>query len=310
MPTWTCAPYEGYLAPRFGQQIAWGESNAVVYANAILGARTNRYADYLDVCAAITGRAPLVGLHLAERRHGQVLIEVHDIGPRLDDEPAAWAALGHRIGELVGDRIPVIDGLARSPSGDAWKAFCAAIASAGGVAMFHAIGCTPEAPTLADAFGARRPEERFSIGPADLDAAWHDLGVAREGEPLDAVVLGCPHFSYLEFHRLANAIDRIGQRIHDRVEMVVCTSATQLALAKRTGLTEVVEQFGARIALDTCPFHAPLLRSAARILMTNSGKCAYYAPGELDVTVAFGTLDTCVESATNGVVRGGTPWSA
>jgi len=64
IPTWSCAPYQGYLTPRFGQQIAWGESNAICYANSVLGARTNRYGDFMDICAAITGRAPKCGLHL------------------------------------------------------------------------------------------------------------------------------------------------------------------------------------------------------------------------------------------------------
>ncbi|MBL7223373.1 MAG: DUF521 domain-containing protein, partial [Candidatus Brocadiae bacterium] len=76
VPTWTCAPYQGYLTPRFGQQIAWGESNAICYANSVLGARTNRYADYLDICAAVTGRVPKQGLHLAENRRGQLLIRL------------------------------------------------------------------------------------------------------------------------------------------------------------------------------------------------------------------------------------------
>ena len=73
IPTWTCAPYQSYLTPRFGQQIAWGESNAICYANSVLGARTNRYADYMDICAAITGRVPKCGLHLKENRKGQML---------------------------------------------------------------------------------------------------------------------------------------------------------------------------------------------------------------------------------------------
>ena len=53
--------------PVFGQQIAWGESNAIAFANSVIGARTERYPDLLDICCAITGRAPAVGLHLTER---------------------------------------------------------------------------------------------------------------------------------------------------------------------------------------------------------------------------------------------------
>src|SRR5277367_5461117 len=42
-PTFTCAPYQTRFRPRFGAQIAWGESNAIIFANSVLGARTERY---------------------------------------------------------------------------------------------------------------------------------------------------------------------------------------------------------------------------------------------------------------------------
>src|SRR5438270_122166 len=68
VPTWTCAPYQTHMRPSFGQQIAWGESNAIAFANSVIGARTERYPDLLDICCAIAGRVPAVGLHLAEHR--------------------------------------------------------------------------------------------------------------------------------------------------------------------------------------------------------------------------------------------------
>ena len=41
--SFTCAPYLLGSAPAKGDQVAWGESNAVVYANSVLGARTQKY---------------------------------------------------------------------------------------------------------------------------------------------------------------------------------------------------------------------------------------------------------------------------
>jgi predicted aconitase len=73
-PTWTCAPYQTAMRPSFGQQVAWGESNAIAFANSVIGARTERYPDLLDVCCAITGRVPAVGLHLTENRAGELLL--------------------------------------------------------------------------------------------------------------------------------------------------------------------------------------------------------------------------------------------
>ena len=72
VPSFTCAPYQTLFRPSFGEQIAWGESNAIAFANSVIGARTNRYGDFVDLCCAMTGRAPAWGLHLDENRRGEV----------------------------------------------------------------------------------------------------------------------------------------------------------------------------------------------------------------------------------------------
>jgi len=313
VPTWTCAPYQSYLVPRFGQQIAWGESNAVVYANSVLGARTNRYGDYMDICAAITGRVPRCGLHLTENRRGNVLFRLVDINPALFETSAFYAILGHYIGKTAGNRIPVIEGLDACATGDQLKAFCAAVASSGGVALFHAVGLTPEAATREQAFGGGRPETIIDVRATDLRAAEEDLSPVRAGTPLDLVILGCPHFSFEEFGQLAELVRTEtdnGNTLNRRVRFVVITSQTSYALAQRADFPDDLEDFGAEITLDTCPFHTPMISETTRVIMTNSGKCSYYAPGELGVEVAFGTMADCVKSAVAGYVcRKELPWN-
>jgi len=300
IPTWTCAPYQGYLTPRFGQQIAWGESNAVVYANSVLGARTNRYGDYMDICAAITARVPEQGLHLTDNRRGQFLVRLVGFQREQLRDETFYPAFGHLLGPLAGERIPVIEGLPPDASGDALKALGAAAASSGAIAMFHAVGLTPEAPSLAAAFHGGEPEETIEVRPADVQAAVADLSTARDGEALDAVLVGCPHFSFDEFRRLAELIRH--QRGTSAVDFFVLTGTQSHALALRHGLLDVLAGFGAKVTLDTCMFHTPLLPPHARTIMTDSGKCAYYAPGELNVQVAFGSLADCVRSAVAGRV--------
>ena len=301
VPTWTCAPYQGYLTPRFGQQIAWGESNAVVYANSVLGARTNRYGDYMDICAAITARVPRLGLHLDENRRGQILVRLRGFRTADFDRETFYPALGHLLGPLAGEKVPVIEGLPAVVSDDRLKALGAAAASSGGVALFHAVGLTPEAPTLQAALHDRPAERTIDVTPADLAAAWADLSTAAEGEPLDLVLLGCPHFSFAEFGELGDLIARCGGKA--KTDVVVISSTQSYALAQRAGFDRVLADFGARVTLDTCMFHTPMLGAGVRTVMTNSGKCAYYAPGELDVKVAFGSLADCVRSAVLGRVR-------
>jgi predicted aconitase len=305
IPTWTCAPYQSYLTPRFGQQIAWGESNAICYANSVLGARTNRYGDFIDICAAITARVPKCGLHLKQNRKGQILLRLVDIDPAIMHSNAFYAVLGHLIGSLAEDQIPVIEGLPVDVSGDQLKALCAAAASSGAVALFHAIGVTPEANTLEEAFEGEKPEQIIDIHLSDLQKSRADLSTAREGDKLDLVVLGCPHFSFDEFRQLAALIrakTEKGKTLHPDVKLVVISCQTSYALLQRSDFLDVLNDFGVEVTLDTCIFHTPMVSPDTKVIMTNSGKCAYYAPGQLGVQVAFGSMAECVDSAVRGCI--------
>src|SRR5260221_9728105 len=84
-PTWTCAPYQAGHRPKLGQDVAWGESNAVAFCNSVLGARTNRYGDFLDIACAISARAPLGGLHIAANRRARIVVDTNGLSPQLRD---------------------------------------------------------------------------------------------------------------------------------------------------------------------------------------------------------------------------------
>ncbi|NPV70385.1 MAG: DUF521 domain-containing protein [Firmicutes bacterium] len=204
IPTWTCAPYQYALAPGFGQQIAWAESNAINFANSVLGARTHRYGDLVDICCAIAGRVPEFGLHLKENRAGQVLIRFEGIEASVWNDNSIYAAAGYLAGEIAGERVPVLDGLPASTTHENLKALSAASASSGAVGLFHVVGVTPEAPSLDEAFQGRRPAETVVVDGASLRSATRSLTSIREGgsrtagEAVDLVIVGCPHSSYME----------------------------------------------------------------------------------------------------------------
>ena len=306
-PTWTCTPYQIGAAPQFGQQIAWGESNAIAFANSVLGARTERYPDLLDICAALTGRVPAVGLHLDKNRAGQLVVRLTDVPRRLQDSDAFWPVLGHLLGELAGSMVPVLVGLDVRPTEDQLKALGAAAASSGSVALFHIVGVTPEAPTLEAACGGTVPAREIEIDARRLAAAWRELSTAA-GSSLDMVVLGSPHFSVHEFRALAPLVRR-GVR-HPDVTFVVTTSRAVAALAEKDGTLEPLRAFGGMLTVDTCILTTPMMPASVRSLMTNSAKYAYYAPGLLNVQVVFGSLDDCVRSAIEGrVVRDESLWN-
>jgi predicted aconitase len=308
--TWTCAPYQTHMRPSFGQQIAWGESNAIAFANSVIGARTERYPDLLDICCAITGRVPAVGLHLTEHRAGQMLLRLAGVPPALQQDDQFFAVLGHLVGKLAGDSIPVIDGIVVRPGEDHLKAFAAAVASSGRVALFHMIGVTPEAPTLEAAFhgdrGLKSCATTIAITTADLRAARAELTDA-DGRDLDMVILGSPHFSLAEFRQLAPLV--AGRRVHPRVRFLITSSRLMKEHAHDTGVLAPVVAFGAEITLDTCILASPMLPPEIRTLMTNSAKYAYYAPSLLNRRVTFGSLEDCVRSAVEGrVVRDESLW--
>jgi len=300
-PTWTCAPYQTEWKPTFGQQVAWGESNAIVFANSVLGARTERYPDLLDICCAITGRAPAVGLHLAENRAGQLLFRLVDVPEAIQRDDTFYPVLGHLLGRIAQERIPVVEGLVVAPAEDQLKALGAAAASSGAVALFHIVGVTPEAPTQAAAFQGRTPDAVIDVTLATLRAMRRELTTA-DGDRLDMVVLGSPHFSLAEFRQLAPRL--AGKRAHRDVQFLVTTSRVMALLARQAGYLSTLEAFGGRVTVDTCILASPMLPAAVKLLMTNSAKYAYYAPGLLDTQVTFGSLEDCVQSAVVGrVVR-------
>jgi predicted aconitase len=306
VPTWTCAPYQTEMKPSFGQQIAWGESNAIAFANSVLGARTERYPDLLDICCAVTGRVPAVGLHLTENRGGQITMHLMDVPPAIQEDDAFYPVLGHLMGKIAQDRIPVVTGLEVQPREDQLKALGAAAASSGTVALFHIVGVTPEAPTLEAAFQGHQPSRTVEVTMDGLRAARRELTTAN-GDQLDMVVLGSPHFSLAEFKQLAPLLE--GKRVHPDVKFLVTSSRAMALLAKEAGFLATLETFGGVVTVDTCILATPMLPPEVKTLMTNSAKYAYYAPGMLDTRVTFGSLKDCVWSAVEGrVLRDESLW--
>jgi predicted aconitase len=305
LPSFTCAPYQTLFRPRFGQQIAWGESNAIVFANSVVGARTNRYGDFIDLCCALTGRAPAFGLHLDENRHGTVLFRLHGFPESFAPSDALYVAVGLILGSRSGERVPVVEGLPPPRDEDQLKALGAAAASTGAVGLFHAVGITPEAPTLAAALGGRPAGETILITPADVLAALARLSTVPDGTPIAAVCLGTPHFSRAEWDRLLALLDRVAPA--RGIPIYVNTGRATLAALEREGNLAGMAARGLVPVADTCTYITAILARPGGAVMTNSGKWAHYAPGNIGVEVAFGDLEDCIASAAAGHVIRRTP---
>lgn len=296
-PSFTCAPYQTGHRPALGEQVAWGESNAVAFANSVLGARTNRYGDFLDICAAIAGRAPDCGLHRDENRWAQAVVRTGGLSAALKDTDAFYPVLGAWLGAAFGETVAVIDGLPAALSEDRLKAVAAGAASTGAIGLFHIAGVTPEAPTVEAACGGA-PAREVDLTPEMVRAARDRLSTVS-GERIDAVAVGSPHFSRAEFAALA-ALAR-GRRF--AVPFYACTGRAVLESLAGSEDAAALEAAGVTMVADTCVVVAPILPEAGGVLMTNSAKFAHYGPANTGFEVVYGSLADCVDSAMTGRVR-------
>ena len=298
-PTFTCSPYLLDSAPQQGEAIAWAESNAVIYANSVLGARTAKHPDFLDLCIAITGRAPLAGVYLDEHRQARRILDV-DLHERIDD--AFWPLIGWLAGRAAPDRIPVLRGLAAAnPGPEALKALCAAFGTTSAAPMLHVEGITPEADRIApDADHAR-------ITRADMAAGWRTLNDGPE--TVELVAIGSPHASIRECRALADAL--AGR--HVTVATIVTAGRAVIDQARADGTLARLRDGGVQVLPDLCwcSISEPVFPPGTRALMTNSGKYAHYGPGLSGRAVRFGGLSACAEAAVTGrAPRTLPPWLA
>lgn len=283
-PTFTCAPYLLDSAPSRGEPVAWAESNAVIYANTVLGARTVKHPDFLDLMIAITGRAPLSGVYLTKNRRPSRILDVE----LTHDDDAFWPLLGYVAGLKSPDRIPLLRGIDRATP-DALKALCAAFGTTSAAPMLHIEGVTPEPLPPKDA-------DADTITRADLAAAWQQFNQGPEA--VDLVAFGSPHFSLNECRALAVLTQ--GRRA--TIRTIVTCGRDIITAARANGTLSQLEAFGATVIPDLCwcSISEPVFPPETRTLMTNSGKYAHYAPGLSGRAVRFGSLADCAETAVTG----------
>ncbi|MEM9431284.1 MAG: aconitase X catalytic domain-containing protein, partial [Pseudomonadota bacterium] len=290
-PTFTCAPYLSPTPPRRGEAIGWSESNAVIFANSVLGARTAKHPDHFDLFVAMTGRAPESGMYLAAARRPGVVIDI-DMPTSHDD--AIWPLLGWVAGRLAPDRVPLLRGLeAAAPGRDDLRAMCAAFGTTSAAPMLHVAGVTPESDL--DPIPAAR---RVQVTRRDLAEAWHALNAGPEC--IDLVALGSPHFSLEETRAFAGVM--AGARIGSGVRVIITLGRDVRAEAEREGLLDRLQSLGVRVHSDLCwcSMVEPIFPETARAVMTNSGKYAHYAPGLSGRGVRFGSLADCAAAAQSG----------
>jgi len=296
-PSFTCSPYLLDSAPKTGDVIAWAESNAVVFANTVLGARTAKHPDFLDLFIALTGRAPDSGVYLEENRKASRIIDV-DLPDALDD--GFWPVVGYLAGKKAPDCIPLLRGLAAGqPSRDDLKALCAAFGTTSAAPMLHIEGVTPEAhlPAAADA-------DFVKISANELIEAWTSLNSGPE--EVELVAIGSPHASLEECHAFAEGLSNAlaGQARKSQTAIIITAGQSVIDACQKDGTFKRLQMMDVQLLPDLCwcSISEPVFPIRTRALITNSGKYAHYGPGLSGRIVRFGSLSDCVEAAIHGRV--------
>ena len=294
----SCTPYQIGHVPRLGEHIAWGESSAIIFANSVLGARTNREGGASGMASALTGRTPEYGLHLDENRCGDLEISVKVKLNDLHD----YGTLGYFTGSLAEDRVPVFTGLPSSVTWDELKFLGASAATSGSVALFHVVGVTPEAPTKEAGFGSKKMNDwpKYEFGEKELRETEALISKAS-GREIDLVVLGCPFVSIKEFKKIAQLLS--GKKIKSSVEFWVLSCRMMRDYAEVMGYLSIIETSGAKVMCEVCPSTLPrglLKEHGHKTAVTNSAKIAYYMAGGQGVLSHYGSMEKCVEAAISG----------
>lgn len=290
--TCSCNPFSQAVLPLYGESVAWSESGTAPFLNAILGARSNREG-VSALASALTGLTPRYGMQLDGSRRGQVLVEVAAPVQGID----GWGLLGLHLARRWPGRIPVLRGLQR-PSFDEAVALSAAFAIAGSAPMFHILGVTPEAASLAAVFPSGPPPAAERIEEADLAAERARLE-SGDGSAVDLVVLGCPHASLAQLVEIERLL--AGRPL--RAACVAHTNHSVWGVAQATGLAARLAAAGVRITVDRmcwgCDF-PDRAADAGKVVATNSAKLAFVAPGSRGAQLRYGSAAACVEAAVSG----------
>ena len=292
-PTFTCAPYLLDEKPSKGEVIGWSESNAVIYANSVIGARTQKHPDYLDLFIAMTGRTPHTGVYLEKNR--QPVCEIQVALPSNFDD-AIWPMIGWLAGHKSPNGIPVLNGLEDILiSNDDLKALCAAFGTTSAAPMIHIKGHTPESELQ-----SAKDVKYTTIMPIDLLNLWQNFNTGNN--KIDLVAIGSPHASTSECLKFLELLEENNERV--TVPTILTIGRETLSNLDHQGSLNKLSKLGVQVIPDICwcSITEPVFPPEAKSLVTNSGKYAHYGEGLTGRNVRFGSLSDCALAAMTGYV--------
>lgn len=295
----SCTPYFVGWVPLMGEHFVTTESSNVVISNTVFGAYGNSDGVEAAVCAAITGRTPLWGMHIKENRYATCLF-------RLDFEVETkrdYDILGFTLGRLLPKGgVPALTGPLLRPDIQKLRQLCASIAVTSAAEICHIIGLTPEAQTREMAFGGKSPQYEIQVTREEFEKSYSMLCDGGTG-PVDFVSVGCPHLTLYEIQNIARYLK--GKKVSPKAELQIWTDYATKSMANVNGYTEVIEKSGASLLTGSCPL---LMQKEshkhATAMAINGAKQAWSIRHQTDIPVYFGDIRQCIDSAITGKWEG------
>ncbi len=293
----SCAPYMVGNVPTAGRAFSWPGSQGIIVANSVFGARGNRDAMPASMASAITGVTPDMLLMQKQHRYAQVHFKLEGLDVENFTE-ADYGAVGYYIGAAAGTRNAVVEGIPENVTFDMLKFLMSPQPVSGAVAICHVVGVTPEAPTLEEALGNKRPEETIKIGQKEYKEGWEGLHSAKN-DNVEIVFFGCPHLNIAELEKVARLVE--GKKIADGVRFFIATSYQVYVLAERMGYIDIIEKAGGVVVSGMCiqGFPYPQLKEPANTGATNSARAASYQIRR-GINVQYGSYEDCINAALTG----------
>lgn len=308
IPTsYSCHPHSLWSAKK-GDYFAGTETAVTTFANSWLGIRSNIEGHTTTTAAAITGKLPNYGVHFSGNRYAKVLVEFESNLDTRKFTYADYGVLAYYVGKRLGDdRIPVFNGLPENMTADHAKYMSVPFIMGCSSPMFHIVGVTPEAPTLEDALGGEKPEERIVVGKDDMKESFEEISPNHSGAEIGHVTFGCAHCGIDEIEKIAELIK--GKKVHEGVELWVNTNELAKEEAKSRGYVDMIESAGGFVITGSCAWLAPTAMMALRgfrgLATTSPAAAAMIERGfglsyHTPLNVCLGSTEQCIKAAITG----------
>ncbi len=276
-PSFSCIPYEIFRMPDAGEQVAFAESNAAIYANSLAGLRTNKESSFSALASSLTGKSPYSELRKGNAE-GAADVTVH-MGVRDPDE-LAYGMLGYFAGK-IGDTSVDISGVSASGMDRRQcKAVCGGMGTSGTCARFRL--------TDGDGEGAAG-SEKVEFDDDAMRRVRDELDTAENG---DMITLGSPQLGLWE---VSDLLERLKGRSFGKRCMVFCPRIVK-EQAQRYGYIQRLERAGCEVMADCCTCLSPLVEgSGIDSVTTNSIKGAFYLNNASGIGVELKPLAKILE---------------